>query len=84
MRTLAGSVLDPVADKTLVTILTVTLAMKGLLPGASHDLLRSHSASCPRFRFHPALVCCVQNVRPDSSAPSPTFPLRRQSRLLRS
>lgn len=27
-----GSVVDPMADKLLVTVLTITLAMKGLLP----------------------------------------------------
>lgn len=33
LKTVVGSVIDPMADKTLMTILTVTLAMKGLLPG---------------------------------------------------
>ncbi|KAG8762041.1 hypothetical protein FRC11_011530 [Ceratobasidium sp. 423] len=33
MRTVLGTILDPAADKTLMTTLTVTLAMKGLLPG---------------------------------------------------
>jgi hypothetical protein len=33
MRSVLGTILDPAADKTLVTTLTVTLAMKGLLPG---------------------------------------------------
>jgi len=32
LKTVVGSVIDPMADKTLMTILTVTLAMKGLLP----------------------------------------------------
>ncbi|CUA78210.1 hypothetical protein RSOLAG22IIIB_02829 [Rhizoctonia solani] len=32
MRTVLGTILDPAADKTLMTTLTVTLAMKGLLP----------------------------------------------------
>ncbi|CCC12065.1 hypothetical protein SMACR_02286 [Sordaria macrospora] len=30
--TVVGTVIDPMADKTLMTILTVTLSMKGLLP----------------------------------------------------
>lgn len=33
LQTVVGSVIDPMADKTLMTILTVTLAMQGLLPG---------------------------------------------------
>ncbi|KAG0709447.1 hypothetical protein DFH29DRAFT_993581 [Suillus ampliporus] len=32
MQSVLGTVLDPAADKTLMTTLTVTLAMKGLLP----------------------------------------------------
>ena len=33
LKTVVGTVIDPMADKTLMTILTVTLAMKGALPG---------------------------------------------------
>lgn len=33
MQSVLGTVLDPAADKTLMTTLTITLAMKGLLPG---------------------------------------------------
>ena len=32
LQTVVGSVIDPMADKMLITILTVTLAIKGLLP----------------------------------------------------
>ncbi|KAH7922632.1 hypothetical protein BV22DRAFT_1070143 [Leucogyrophana mollusca] len=32
MRSVVGTILDPAADKTLMTTLTVTLAVKGLLP----------------------------------------------------
>jgi cardiolipin synthase len=32
MKSVVGSVLDPAADKVLVTVLTVTLAQQGLLP----------------------------------------------------
>ncbi|EOO02829.1 putative phosphatidyl synthase protein [Phaeoacremonium minimum UCRPA7] len=32
LKTVVGTVIDPMADKTLMTILTVTLAMKGALP----------------------------------------------------
>ncbi|KAG8745659.1 hypothetical protein FRC10_007356 [Ceratobasidium sp. 414] len=37
MRTVLGTILDPAADKTLMTTLTVTLAIKGLLPGNSFE-----------------------------------------------
>lgn len=32
MQTVVGTVIDPLADKTLMTILTVCLAVKGALP----------------------------------------------------
>ncbi|GAB7347671.1 hypothetical protein MBLNU459_g5239t2 [Dothideomycetes sp. NU459] len=32
LQTVVGSVIDPMADKVLMTVLTVTLAVKGLLP----------------------------------------------------
>ena len=32
-QTVVGTVIDPMADKTLMTVLTVALAMKGALPG---------------------------------------------------
>lgn len=39
-QTVVGTVIDPMADKTLMTILTVCLAVKGALPGMSST---SHS-----------------------------------------
>lgn len=35
-KTVVGTVIDPMADKALMTILTVCLAAKGALPGMSH------------------------------------------------
>jgi len=35
--TVVGTVIDPMADKTLMTVLTVTLAMKGALPGENRE-----------------------------------------------
>ncbi|GAA5799858.1 hypothetical protein HPULCUR_005277 [Helicostylum pulchrum] len=32
LKTIVGSIIDPMADKTLMTVLTVTLAMQNLLP----------------------------------------------------
>jgi cardiolipin synthase (CMP-forming) len=36
LQTVVGTVIDPMADKTLMTILTVCLAIKGALPGSLH------------------------------------------------
>lgn len=33
LKTVVGTIIDPMADKTLMTVLTVALAMKGALPG---------------------------------------------------
>lgn len=33
LQTVVGTIIDPMADKTLMTILTVCLAIKGALPG---------------------------------------------------
>ena len=33
MRSVLGTILDPAADKALMTTLTITLAMQSLLPG---------------------------------------------------
>ena len=35
LQTVVGSVIDPMADKLLMTVMTITLAIKGLLPGPS-------------------------------------------------
>jgi len=44
MHSVLGTILDPAADKTLMTTLTVTLALKGLLPGKL-PLPEAHSRS---------------------------------------
>lgn len=33
MKTLLGTIIDPAADKVLMTVMTITLAMEGVLPG---------------------------------------------------
>jgi cardiolipin synthase len=38
LKTVVGTVIDPMADKTLMTILTVALAVKGALPGMPSSL----------------------------------------------
>lgn len=35
LQTVVGTVIDPMADKMLMTVLVVALGMKGLLPGES-------------------------------------------------
>ncbi|OJA08082.1 hypothetical protein AZE42_02229 [Rhizopogon vesiculosus] len=60
MHSVLGSILDPAADKTLMTTLTVTLAMKGLLPVSlasiiiGRDVLLSLSAFYIRYTSLPA------------------------------
>ncbi len=39
LQTVIGTVIDPMADKTLMTILTVCLAVKGALPGRHPPLV---------------------------------------------
>lgn len=38
LQTVVGSVVDPMADKILMTVLTVSLAMQGSLPGKVFQL----------------------------------------------
>ena len=38
MRTVLGTILDPAADKALMTTLTVSLAYKAMLPSTLHRL----------------------------------------------
>ncbi|GJE98541.1 CDP-diacylglycerol--glycerol-3-phosphate 3-phosphatidyltransferase [Phanerochaete sordida] len=60
MRSVLGTILDPAADKTLMTTLTVTLAMKSLLPVPlaviilGRDVLLSLSAFYIRYTSLPA------------------------------
>jgi len=59
MQTVLGTILDPAADKILMTTLTVTLTMQGLLPVPlavivlGRDVLLSLSAFYIRFRTLP-------------------------------
>ncbi|KAG0709449.1 CDP-alcohol phosphatidyltransferase-domain-containing protein [Suillus ampliporus] len=62
MQSVLGTILDPAADKTLMTTLTVTLAMKGLLPVSlasiiiGRDVLLSLSAFYIRYTSLPTPV----------------------------
>jgi len=42
LQTVVGTVIDPMADKTLMTILTVCLAIKGALPGTYSPTSPNH------------------------------------------
>lgn len=53
MHTVLGSILDPAADKALMTTLTVTLAAKSMLPRMS-----PHSCS-----FFPSTVTTLLTLR---------------------
>ncbi|KAI0074517.1 hypothetical protein K474DRAFT_1601357 [Panus rudis PR-1116 ss-1] len=59
MQSVLGTILDPAADKTLMTTLTITLAMKGLLPVPlaviilGRDVLLSLSAFYIRYTSLP-------------------------------
>lgn len=56
MTSVLGTILDPAADKALMTTLTVTLALKGLLPGQYYFLFSSFqlvaSSSISSFQYH--------------------------------
>ncbi|KAG9670951.1 hypothetical protein KCU99_g5645, partial [Aureobasidium melanogenum] len=45
LQTVVGSVIDPMADKFLMTILTVTLSMNGLLPASLATLILGRDVS---------------------------------------
>lgn len=47
LQTVVGSVIDPMADKFLMTILTVTLSMNGLLPGEQPLMFTKISQAYP-------------------------------------
>ncbi|TCD69493.1 hypothetical protein EIP91_007423 [Steccherinum ochraceum] len=59
MQSVLGTILDPAADKTLMTTLTITLAMKGMLPVPlavvilGRDVLLSLSAFYIRYTSLP-------------------------------
>lgn len=53
LQTVAGSVMDPMADKALMIILTVTLAVKGALP--CKGTANPSPPPIPTLRFVPGL-----------------------------
>ena len=50
LQTVVGTVIDPMADKTLMTILTCCLAIKAALPSLSFSLSHSHMFSFSMFQ----------------------------------
>lgn len=45
LQTVVGTVIDPMADKILMTVLTVCLAVKGALPGTSPQTVTATRAT---------------------------------------
>lgn len=63
LQTVAGSVIDPMADKALMIVLTVTLAVKGALPRKSRLLsINKTSDSAPTYSTCPANTKCIRPV----------------------
>lgn len=52
LQTVAGSVIDPMADKALMIILTVTLAVKGAIPGRCFRSSVHSDRSILHLRIH--------------------------------
>jgi phosphatidylglycerophosphate synthase len=71
--TVVGTIIDPLADKTLMTVLTVTLAMQGSLPGEFPSL-----CLCPLY-FTPCQLTSV-NVKSLASSHHPR-PRRRPGHI---
>jgi hypothetical protein len=72
MGSVLGSILDPAADKFLMTVLTVTLTAKGLLPRLSQNCLLSFSQGC-----HSEIIleqCPLPSSSSAVTLPSPCLP----------
>ena len=61
MQSVLGTILDPAADKTLMTTLTVTLAIKGMVPRSYFSLSYTHNFNMnpTRAETHPLFVLLV-------------------------
>ncbi|TVY19315.1 putative CDP-alcohol phosphatidyltransferase class-I family protein [Lachnellula arida] len=71
LQTVVGTVIDPMADKTLMTILTVCLAVKGALPGTFSPLLSS-SPFFPTPSSLPPSHPPPSQKQPPNNPPPPT------------
>lgn len=95
LQTVVGTVIDPMADKSLMTVVTVTLAMKGALPGecftSSNDRLPIHFPPQQQARLvrHRLMLLLQQYPSPSSSwaatsyLASPPFTIATFPSLLR-
>ena len=63
MESVLGTILDPAADKALMTTLTITLAMKGLLPGTCLVIVFCHSHLICRPDGFSFFGCCDHRER---------------------
>lgn len=55
MKTIVGSIIDPMADKALMTVLTITLAMQDLLPRKiliMYNILQVINKSIFQYHWH--------------------------------
>jgi len=64
LQTVAGSVIDPMADKALMIILTVTLAVKGALPRKYH-----HFRGASNHLLHEKNTHLLNTARTQSTSP---------------
>ncbi|KAG6841234.1 hypothetical protein C0991_000518 [Blastosporella zonata] len=64
MQTVLGTILDPAADKTLMTTLTVTLAMQGQLPKpvGSKTFSRYWDFSLPSAEIRPTTISKINTA----------------------
>ncbi len=76
LQTVVGTVIDPMADKTLMTILTVCLAVKGALPGMQYlYALTLHLLRNPKKLLTPHSMA-------RSDHPWPRYRLRHRRHIL--
>lgn len=52
LQTVVGTVIDPMADKTLMTVLTVCFAVKGVIPGKSYHVVLCVSCALVNRCYH--------------------------------
>ena len=55
LKTIVGSIIDPMADKALMTVLTITLAMQDLLPRKiliMYNILQVINKSIFQYHWH--------------------------------
>lgn len=59
LGTVVGTVIDPMADKSLMMVLTIALALKGTLPGEWSDFLSQRGSLLTEWRMRHFLYSFV-------------------------